>query len=97
MTGGEKMAGKELPIVGCPGAVKIPTDKEKEALDKLRGIKAKVRELKDRLAGLESEGAGDDEILAINRLLEELRLQWDQWQAKREEAARERMILLGHE
>ena len=87
---------QKLPVVGCPGAVKVPTDKEVEALNRLRAIKEKVRELKERL-GLMEDAADGEEIKAVNALLEDLRRQWDIWQVKREEAARERMIPLGHD
>ncbi len=99
MAKGEKDNLNEIPIVKCPGAIKVPTEKEREALDNLREIKMKVRELKERLGRLQSEKAGKDEgeVTAINALLNELREQWDKWQKKREEAATERMILLGHE
>jgi hypothetical protein len=77
----------------------VPSAEEKEALDALRSIKERVRALKARQgthapqpAESASEGESD-----IQQELERLRTEWETWEAKRIEAARNRMILLGHE
>lgn len=80
----------------CPGEVEVPTAKELEALNRLREIKKKVRERKKALAQLKATGP-KDKIGALEEELLELREQWEKWEKKRDQAARERMILLGHE
>ncbi len=91
------MAGKSGMGEGCGpfkqtcGPVEIPTKDEKEAMDALRRIKDRVREIKDGISNTEGESS------MFKEELKRLRSDWDMWQKKREEAVRERMILLGHE
>jgi hypothetical protein len=85
----DKDAGRARGPKSC-GPVEVPTQAEKEALDALRGIKGRVREIKARL---EKEG----ETESLERELEVLREAWEVWQKRRESAARERMVMLGHE
>ena len=80
----------------CPGAVRIPTEKEERALSEMRRIKGQVRLLKERLKGLEASGTLE-EIPAVKNDLAVLKKAWNQWEKRRKAAARERMILLGHE
>jgi hypothetical protein len=80
----------------CPGAVRIPTEKEETALAEMRQIKRQVRLLKERLKGLEASGALE-EIRAVKNDLAVLKKTWNEWERRRKAAARERMILLGHE
>ena len=81
------------------GPVEIPTADEKEALDALRHIKSRVREVKRRLEQISKEASGDNdgESIALEKELEALRIDWKAWEKRRDEAAKERMILLGHE
>ena len=72
------------------GPVEVPTEKEKEALDALRRIKRRVREIK---AELES----GEEKEPLEKELASLREAWKAWQERREAAERERMVMLGHE
>lgn len=81
----------ESPCKTTCGPVEIPTKDEKEALDALRRIKDRVREVKRKI----EMGAGESSRLEEE--LKGLRLEWDHWQKRREETARERMVLLGHE
>jgi hypothetical protein len=37
------------------------------------------------------------EALALEEQMEELKAEWNEWEEKRKKAAKERMILLGHE
>ena len=77
--------------------IEIPTEEECEALDALRNIKNQVRELKKRLADL--AGKGDDalnEKASLETELDGLKSKWKEWEIKRDQAARERMIRLGH-
>jgi predicted RNase H-like nuclease (RuvC/YqgF family) len=87
----------ELP--SCPGKLEVPTPAEKDALDKMRGIKERVRTLKTRLNELKDSGndEGFQEISELEKELSHLKMEWDKWEHKRQKAAKERMILLGHE
>lgn len=73
------------------GPVEVPTKDEKEALDALLRIKGRVREIKDRIETATGETA------SLEEELKGLRSEWETWQKRREEAARKRMVLLGHE
>ncbi|MBU2499264.1 MAG: hypothetical protein KKE57_10205 [Proteobacteria bacterium] len=88
--------------IGCEktcGNLEVPTDEEVAALSALREIKNRVRELKKRRSELSShKGAGKAEDLsAMEREMAELKMRWEKWEKRRKQAARERMILLGHE
>ena len=93
-----------LPVVAnsdrtCPGKMEVPTEKEREALVAMKTIKERVRALKKRLASLDASDSdeGADEILAKEEELARLKVEWDRWEEKRGAAAKERMIILGHE
>ena len=83
----------------CPGKIEIPTEKEQEALGAMKSIKERVRTLKKRLASLDASGRDEDadEILVKENELAHLKVDWDRWEEKRMAAAKERMIILGHE
>lgn len=84
---------------GCPGKIEVPTEEEREALTAMKEIKARVRDVKKRLAVLadsKRDGASK-EMLDLEEELASLKTQWNQWEEKRRRAANERMILLGHE
>lgn len=82
----------------CPGQLEIPTPREQKALAGMRAIKDRVRSLKDRLASLEGSGRDEGrEALGVKTELARLRKDWDLWEAERKAAAKERMIILGHE
>jgi chromosome segregation ATPase len=82
----------------CSGRIEVPTEKEREALAKLKSIKESVRALKQRLKTLQAGGGQTDsrEILGLERELALLKGKWERWEEKREEAQEERMVLLGH-
>jgi len=82
----------------CPGQLEIPTPREQKALAAMRAIKEAVKPLKERLASLQGSGQGEvDEALTVKAELARLKKDWDQWEAERKAAAKERMIILGHE
>ena len=83
----------------CTGKMEVPTPKEREALTVMRDTKERVRKIKKRLNELKAlkDDAQTEEILKLEGELGRLKQVWDSWEAKREAAARERMILLGHE
>jgi hypothetical protein len=93
---GEDFPESVLPSAHCAGAVEVPTRREQEALIKLKAIKERVRELKQS-TGKTKDGCVDKMGDAIQRELHHLRQEWNRWEKERKEAARERMILLGHE
>ena len=88
--------------------VKVPTDDEMTALNALRRIKERVREIKKQMSDLSesalsetplSETASDadnEQMHHLTKELDKLNREWKKWERKRDEAARERMILLGH-
>ena len=83
----------------CLGKLQVPTEQEKEALDAMKSIKESVRALKKRLTALKASGRDETtgEILELEKELAHLKVDWDKWEQKRQKAAKERMILLGHE
>jgi len=81
---------------GCPGGIKIPTDREVKALVVLKKIKEQTRLLKSQLAVLEADGL-EKENKAAREKLANLRGEWDRWKNERKAAAKERMAILGHE
>jgi hypothetical protein len=89
----------ENPNRTCPGKVEVPTEKEREALGAMKSIKERVRELKRHLASLDTLGLDQDagEILTKENELARLKVDWNRWEEKRKAAAKERMIILGHE
>jgi predicted RNase H-like nuclease (RuvC/YqgF family) len=82
---------------GCQ-KVEVPTEDELQALNAMRDIKEKVRGLKKKISRLAS-GTRDknDEIAHLEKEMERLKKEWQEWEEKRREAAKMRMILLGHE
>jgi chromosome segregation ATPase len=99
--GGEVMSREDfpepmLPSAPCAGAVEVPTRREQEALEKLKAIKTRVRELK-QARGETGKAFANQTRDAIDSELHHLKEEWDRWEEERKEAARERMILLGHE
>ena len=91
----------------------VPLTREEEAiLEQMRAVKTKVSEVKRRLKELEShngfkpvngdavEGAATEEQarwLEQKQNLEALRREWRELDEKRQEAAKFRMKILGHE
>ena len=83
----------------CAGKIEVPTPREREALAAMKSIKERVREIKKRLDEIEAlkDGANAEEIVSLQGEMARLKQEWDSWERKREAAAKERMILLGHE
>ena len=81
------------------GKIEVPTADELAALDAMRNIKKRVRALKGRLSEIASGTAAEKpgEAAALEEELERLKGQWESWEQKRQKAAHERMVLLGHE
>lgn len=81
----------------CCKKLDVPSEDEVVALNAMRAIKDRVRDLKKRLSEISESGGDENEILKLEKELAGLKAQWNAWEEKREKAARERMILLGHE
>jgi len=83
----------------CGKRIEVPTEKERKALAAMKSIKERVRVLKKRLASLNASGIDENagEILDLEEELVRLKSEWIKWEARKQEAARERMILLGHQ
>ncbi len=93
-----------LPIIEgsgpiCAGKIEVPTEKEREALAAMRSVKERVRKLKGYLAELKASDRDEDrrKIGEIREELLRLKEDWNRWEGERQQAAKERMILLGHE
>ncbi len=82
----------------CTGKIEVPTEKEREALAKLKSIKESVRAAKQRLKALEADRGRADprEISRLEAELALLKEMWERWEEKRQAAQQERMVLLGH-
>lgn len=82
----------------CKG-IDVPTDNEVEALSAMKALKLRVREIKKKISdiSLTSKKGKNESLLAWERDLVRLKKEWDRWDKKRRRAARERMVLLGHE
>ena len=100
---GKKMAGKDpleqgLSLPVCHGKMKVPTDRETEALEAMRSIKNRVRTLKKRREAVKVRNRDPmGGVAAIDGELARLKKDWDIWEQKRAAAQKKRMILLGHE
>ncbi len=82
----------------CKG-VEVPSEDEVVALNAMRRIKDRVRDLKKRLSEINSgdTDGNNEERAALEKEMAYLKAEWNEWEEKRKKAARERMILLGHE
>ena len=92
------LEGKTACIHSCK-KIDVPTEEEVCALNELRCIKERVRGLKKKIADLSAgvvAGTRDD-LLVLEKEMADLKEEWLAWEEKRQQAARERMIILGHE
>ena len=80
---------------GCK-PMEIPTDDEVKALNRLLEIKKRVREIKKEFSHMASDASYYEQRTQAENELLELKKEWNEWEKKRDEAARERMITLGH-
>ncbi len=82
----------------CKG-IEVPTDDEVEALNAMKILKLRVREIKHKISEISSDKKRGDRsgLSMLERDLSLLKKKWDRWEEKRKKATRERMILLGHE
>jgi hypothetical protein len=79
--------------------IDVPTEEEVNCLNELRCIKERVRELKKKISDLSAglvAGTRDD-LMDLEKEMADLKEEWPAWEEKRQQAAKERMIILGHE
>ena len=92
------MEGKSACVHSCK-KIDVPTDEEVCALNELRCIKERMRDLKKKISDLSAglvAGTRDD-LMILEKQMEDLKEEWLSWEEKRQQAAKERMIILGHE
>ncbi|PKN26247.1 MAG: hypothetical protein CVU64_18230 [Deltaproteobacteria bacterium HGW-Deltaproteobacteria-21] len=78
--------------------IEVPTEEEVVALNAMRGIKQEVKLLKERLRTLpQTLPESLQERIELQEKLGRFKREWDGWEKKRKAAAKERMVLLGHE
>ena len=83
----------------CSGEF-VPLTRDEEAiLARMREVKAQVSEVKQEIRELEARvnGEGSERLRERKQRLEALRCEWQELDRRRQEAARFRMQLLGHE
>ena len=95
----KKTMGVSEEVDSCCKKTEVPSEDEVVALNAMRAIKERVRQLKTRLSEMSSSKRDEEkgEALALEEQMEELKAEWNEWEEKRKKAAKERMILLGHE
>jgi len=90
---------KSIPCEKICKGIDVPTDDEVEALIAMKALKLRVREIKKKISdiSLTDKKGKNESLLALEKDLVRLKEEWDLWDKKRSKAARERMVLLGHE
>jgi hypothetical protein len=92
----------EQGLCACKSAcrqIEVPTEDELVALNAMRSIKEKAKALKEKMDQVESKEAADggSERARIRQEMDRLRKEWQEWEKRKDRAASQRMILLGHE
>lgn len=82
----------------CKG-LEIPTDDEVAVLNEMRALKDRVKSIKREILEINSSGDGSKKefLEGLKSDLVRFKSEWNDLDSKRQEAARQRMILLGHE
>jgi chromosome segregation ATPase len=95
----KKVKETSAEVDSCCKKLEVPSEDEVVALNAMRAIKERVRDLKKRLSEISSSHKGEDKAEAqeLEKRMQALKAQWNDWEEKRKKAAKERMILLGHE
>lgn len=95
---------RALGCEGCAPTMYVTCDEE-EILAEMRGIKEQVRSISDRLKEIKSlssfrtaeeELAPSNEWSEMKRQLDDLRLQWRNWEERLDQAIERKLIILGH-
>lgn len=79
--------------------VEVPTADEVEVLNAMREVKERARSIKGQISKLSAarEASEMEERSRLEKEMARLKSEWDRLEERRNEAARERMVLLGHE
>ena len=80
--------------------IDVPTDEEVNALNQLRSIKERLRKTRKQISDLGAglvEGGTREDLMLLENQMADLKEEWLAWEEKRQQAARERMLILGHE
>ena len=90
---------KSIPCEKICKGIDVPTDDEVDALSAMKALKIRVRETKKKISDISftNKKGKNESLLALEKDLVRLKEEWDRWDRKRNKAARERMVLLGHE
>ena len=91
---------KESPDIDCKKVckgVEVPSGEEIEALDAMRKIKEQVQIIKKKISNFSDTMRNKEERSNMEKEIADLKEKWKEWDYKRKEAARIRMIMLGHE
>lgn len=80
---------------GHSASLSFMTERELRVLSSMRRLKQDVQKAKSEMRELERRGLSDD-VAALQGHLAELKAEWKKMDREREEAAEERMRLLGH-
>lgn len=81
----------------CCKKAEVPSDGEVAALNHMREIKTRVKELKKRLSEIYlRNGEFLMERSRLEKEMEALKSEWNELELKKEKAAHDRMIMLGH-
>jgi hypothetical protein len=82
------------------GKAQVPSEEEIRALDAMRLIKNRVREIRGKLSEISSSVTGDKktgEKESLEDEMKNLKSKWENLERERKKASHERMVLLGHE
>ena len=80
--------------------IDVPTEEEVAALNQLRSIKDRLRQLRKQISDVSAglvAGATREDLVLLESQVAELKEEWLVWEDKRQQAARDRMMILGHE
>lgn len=86
-----------LPMCGEKKAV--PTPREERVLRAMYSVKMRVREIKRERAALEERDPEThaEKLRVLEDELKKRKAEWNRLEKERKEAAKERMVLLGHD
>jgi hypothetical protein len=96
---GNKSDGQVCGSKSLCGGIEVPSDDELVALNAMRSLREKAKTIREKMDQLERNGGVGDrsERVRMRQELDRLRMEWREWEKKKNRAARERMTLLGHE
>ena len=101
---GDKIMTIEIKEIGdtcshhCGGS-EVPTEDEVVVLNEMRALKDRVKSIKKKMSEISSsdDGSKREVLEGLESDLARFKTEWNNLDARRQEAARQRMIILGHE